>query len=128
MSDGQLDAVDAVRALIVSLAGLTIGLALYIAGAYVRSYVALTHDAARRWAPVHVAGFALAHIMYTGYGALVVIERVAAPLSWAPPYLVVANLLSATVLLFAARRERRRIVAAKVAERMGHPLRRRDDL
>lgn len=128
MNDG-LDGLDALRVFVVSMAGLTIGLAAYIAVTYVRTYVDLGHAGhARRWAPLHVAGFAVAHCMYALYGAGVLVERIGTPLTWGTPYLVAANLLSAVVLLVAARREHARIVAARRADELGHPLRRRDDL
>lgn len=120
--------VDVARIFVASLAALTIGLAAYIAVSYVRTWFDLHIEVrAVSWGPLQISGFALSHCMYTTYGAFQLIARIGDPWTWESPYLLAADLLSISVLMTAARRERRRIRAARVAAANGHPLRRAED-
>lgn len=119
--------VDVARILIISMAGLTIGLAAYIGVAYLRTYVDLPTEY-RRWGPIEVVGIAISHVMYTSYAAIVIVDFIGHPgLTWETPYLVVAMLLSFSVLVYTARKERRRLAAWQEARAAGHPLRRATD-
>lgn len=121
-------AVDVARIFVASMAALTIGLAAYIAIAYVRTWLELHAEVrAVSWGPLQLSGFALSHCMFTTYGAFRLIDRLGDPSNWEGPYLLAAFMLSITVLMIAARRERRRIRAVRRASAIGHPMRRAED-
>lgn len=119
-------AADVIRIFVISGAGLTIGLACYIAVSYLRASADV--DADRRWAPLTVVALAISHVMYTSYGAVTIIERLGDPVSYHSPYLGSAAALSCSALFVAARDTRRRIIGAKRAAELGYPQRRADDL
>lgn len=120
-------AVDVARILIISMAGLTIGLAAYIGVVYLRTYVDLPVEY-RRWGPLEVVGIAISHVMYTVFATLVITDFIGHPdVTWETPYLAVAMVLSFGVLVFTARKERRRWAAWRAAKAAGHPLRRATD-
>lgn len=119
---------DVGRILVISGAGLTIGLAFYIACVYLRAYGELPPARQMaRWGPLQLVGSAIVHSAYTAFGAMIVMDRLGDGLSFDTPFLGALNALSAAVLLTAARKERRRVKAARRASILGAPLRRVDD-
>lgn len=122
------DGADVLRVLVVSVAGLTIGLAGYIAVSYTRSYIAIEPvRRMMRWGPLQVAALAVAHAAYTAYAAHTIVELTGTPLSWESPYLAATNVVSMIALLGIARRERNRIASARRAAQLGYPRRRAED-
>lgn len=116
--------VDVIRLLLISQAGLTIGLAFLITATHLGLWFSM--DATRRGRlPVQVAAVALSHAMLVFYAATTVAERLGEPLSWRTPFLVAAMVISDVALIAIIRVERARIRSRR---RVGHPLRRVDDL
>lgn len=113
---------DALRLLLISQAGLTLGFVGIIAAAYFAVWTATKPR--RGLLPLHVVAISLAHSMLVGYATVDIYDRLGSPGGWQTPFLLVALVLSDVSMATMLRFERARIRHI----REDHPRRRVDDL